>query len=251
MFSSCQEKNALGNLHKNYSGHTVRGMSEFSKRLQKRMNELALTQEDVARIAGVSQTTVHKLLSGKSKQSRKIIEIAAALGVDPFWLSHGESTSPPTQMPVSDVFVSYSHSEKKSIVNNSQTSIEKIPISCRIPLIEWQDVWVENKARITEDFIGSPIECGSRAFALAVVGHAMADEYREGEFIIVDPDAPVVHGCDLVCELASSARVLRRFEKGEDGEFLIAINPRWPDPIRPVDSGTKVVGRVVGSFRKR
>lgn len=49
-----------------------------------------LTQDQLARAAGVSQQAIQKLESGKSKDSKKITQIAVACGVRPEWLANGQ-----------------------------------------------------------------------------------------------------------------------------------------------------------------
>lgn len=64
----------------------------FAARLKQAMAMRNLKQETLAEAAGVSQNTIHKLTSGKAQSTRKLIEIAAALGVSPVWLQTGEGT---------------------------------------------------------------------------------------------------------------------------------------------------------------
>ncbi|HGM7087287.1 TPA: helix-turn-helix domain-containing protein, partial [Pseudomonas aeruginosa] len=52
----------------------------FAARLKQAMAMRNLKQETLAEAAGVSQNTIHKLTSGKAQSTRKLIEIAAALG---------------------------------------------------------------------------------------------------------------------------------------------------------------------------
>lgn len=64
--------------------------STLAERLKQAMAARNLKQETLAEAAGVSQNTIHKLTSGKAQSTRKLIEIAAALGVSPIWLGTGE-----------------------------------------------------------------------------------------------------------------------------------------------------------------
>ena len=66
----------------------------LAERMQFRMNELGITQEQLAEKADISQTTVSNVLSGTTKKPRNLIEIATALGVDPIWLQSGERKTP-------------------------------------------------------------------------------------------------------------------------------------------------------------
>ncbi len=75
--------------------------STLADRLKQAMASRNLKQETLAEAAGVSQNTIHKLTSGKAQSTRKLIEIAAALGVSPTWLATGEgSPAATTSAPV-------------------------------------------------------------------------------------------------------------------------------------------------------
>lgn len=64
-------------------------MKTFAERLNYAMQEAGLSQGQLAASAKVSQPAIQKLSSGKALSSRKVVEIAASLGVRPEWLSSG------------------------------------------------------------------------------------------------------------------------------------------------------------------
>lgn len=72
------------------SGCNVRIMKTLADRLNQRMAEIGMTQDRLGELAGVSQTTIFKLCSGKAKETRKLLAISDALGVSPKWLQHGD-----------------------------------------------------------------------------------------------------------------------------------------------------------------
>lgn len=63
--------------------------TKFADRLKLAMSDAGLTQANLAEKAGVSQAAIQKLTSGKAESTRKIVEIANALGVRVEWLSSG------------------------------------------------------------------------------------------------------------------------------------------------------------------
>lgn len=65
-------------------------MTTLAKRIEQERLICKMTQEMLAAKAKVSQGLIHKLESGKAKESRKISQIAAALGVNTDWLSTGK-----------------------------------------------------------------------------------------------------------------------------------------------------------------
>lgn len=62
----------------------------FSDRLNIAMKDGGFTQGSLAEAVGMSQPSVWKLTSGTAKGTKKIVEIANALGVRPEWLSSGQ-----------------------------------------------------------------------------------------------------------------------------------------------------------------
>ncbi|AOM40206.1 XRE family transcriptional regulator [Xenorhabdus hominickii] len=81
-------------------------MKTLSERLRMALGAAKMSQEQLAQKAGISQPAIAKLVSGKAKSSRKSLEIALALGVNPAWLVNGtgnikdgirDSNVPPTE----------------------------------------------------------------------------------------------------------------------------------------------------------
>nr|WP_277950866.1 S24 family peptidase [Vibrio mediterranei] len=67
----------------------------LSTNIRARLRALGMTQKVLAEKAGISQVMVHKLLSGKTKSTAKIIELAKALECDPGWLQTGITDANP------------------------------------------------------------------------------------------------------------------------------------------------------------
>lgn len=61
----------------------------MAQRIQQRMDEIGMTQEALAKLIGATQPSIYKLLSGKTRRSTRLPEIARALGVRLEWLLDG------------------------------------------------------------------------------------------------------------------------------------------------------------------
>lgn len=64
-------------------------MKTFADRLNAAMEFAGVSQGKLAAIIGVSQPAIQKMTSGKTRGSKKILEIASALGVRAEWLADG------------------------------------------------------------------------------------------------------------------------------------------------------------------
>ena len=71
-------------------------MTTLSERLTALMSEKGLSQAELARMIGVKQPSIFKILSGQTLNPKNILEIATALNVDPHWLKTGEGDPDPS-----------------------------------------------------------------------------------------------------------------------------------------------------------
>lgn len=69
-----------------------------ARRLKKRMEECGLSQAELARRVGVAQTSIFKLVSGRSYSSRHLHLIARELQTTPAYLT-GETDDPTSDAP--------------------------------------------------------------------------------------------------------------------------------------------------------
>ncbi|MDD5272666.1 MAG: helix-turn-helix transcriptional regulator [Methylovulum sp.] len=70
-------------------------MKTLADRINQKMSEQRLTQQSLAERAGLSQAAIYKLTSGKTKETKKLIQLAAALNVDMQWLATGTMRANP------------------------------------------------------------------------------------------------------------------------------------------------------------
>lgn len=71
-------------------------MTTLSERLTTLMAGKGLSQAELARMIGVKQPSIFKILSGQTLNPKNILEIATVLNVDPHWLKTGEGDPDPS-----------------------------------------------------------------------------------------------------------------------------------------------------------
>ena len=71
-------------------------MSDLATRLTNLLDENRLSVNAFAKKVGVSQQAIGKIVRGETLNPKNILEIAAALNVDPHWLKTGEGDPDPS-----------------------------------------------------------------------------------------------------------------------------------------------------------
>lgn len=100
------------------------------------------------------------------------------------------------------------------------------------------------------------LEASANAFALRIKGDAMETEYKEGDLIVVDPDAELRPGDIVVALDHESTTVVRRYrERGRDadGNFVYELKPL--NDNHPVlefrgDPAERIIGPVIEHRRR-
>lgn len=202
------------------------------------MHELKWSEGELARRSGVSQPTVHRIISGDSKSPRyeNVLKISQALGLAGN-LALVQENGALYQLP---------------------SNVMKGPaIKGKVPLISWVKAGelceaVDNFAPgDAEEWLDCPFPHSENAFCLKVVGMSMYPEYREGEIILIEPKLESLHGDDVVVRTPDGQTTFKRLNSSPDGTYLVALNPDMPNRIINVPEGTVFCGVVIGSWTNR
>lgn len=69
-------------------------MNSFAERVRAARKEAKLNQQQLAKKAGLSQTTISDIERGRNEGSRDVVALAKALKVSAEWLMAGEAAKP-------------------------------------------------------------------------------------------------------------------------------------------------------------
>ncbi|TNZ90917.1 DNA-binding protein [Vibrio parahaemolyticus] len=202
-------------------------------RLKQRREELDLTQEELANLAGIKQQTIQSIESGRTRKPRDIVSIADALKCSPNWLLNGGSVIPLTHI-------------------NSR----------RIPLLSYVqagELTEENPIREPDgsfEYVSCDDDIGSEAFALRIEGDSMTPDFREGDLVIIDPSVAPAPGEFVFAVSDDSHGTFKKYKpsgvNAKDFE-LIPLNQDYP-VISSLNKRLRIVGTMVEqriSRRKR
>lgn len=211
-------------------------MSNWTGRLKSKMQELGLTQEELANKLGVTRSAVAHYVQGtRHPPLKQVIKLAAVLKVSPAWLQFGK--------------------EQETTTTSSQRSAK---ISNRIPILDWQQARdyhskspkdKTNFHNYLEYFNRNQIDC----YALLIKGDSMVSpmgqgvSFNQGSYIVVDPDKSPTHGNFVITATGKNKEtVLRQYIEEGGIAYLKPLNPQYP--LMQLERGTKIVGVVVASI---
>lgn len=202
-------------------------MNTLADRLNSRMAELSLTQEQLAKLAKVSQSAIHKLASGKALQTRKLIEISAALRVQPQWLANGLL---PKELGM------------------DETGYDNIVQGIRIPITKTNKVPVVGTAQLGDDGYWAEMDyptghgdgfvefyCrDNNAYAVRCRGSSMMPRIRDGEFVVLETKTSPIPGDDVLVKHMDGRVMVKHYLYERDGMIhLMSINEAFPPHAFP------------------
>ncbi|MDX7993080.1 helix-turn-helix domain-containing protein [Xenorhabdus littoralis] len=195
----------------------------LADRLKEAMADKGLTQSALAEKAGMAQSMIWKLLSGKAAKTGKLVDLAKALGVRPEWLSDGSGNKYQTD----DVDFAVMHDNRYvpiKIYEEEQETHESFMVPA---LSELQTHFDSCRAyRITQN-----------------TGCA---EAPEGTLIIVDKDEETAND-DLVYARIGEHYSVYRYKQGGSVSFLSVDDTRIP--LITLSPDIEIVGVIVYLFR--
>jgi SOS-response transcriptional repressor LexA len=228
---------------RNKPSYIVGFMGNLADRLNQRMSDLDMVQEQLAKAAGVSQVTIHNLSTGKSRKSRYLREIATALGVTVDWLELGDG----------EVDLLSGESRSLGYANTIQGPDNRgfVPVISWVQAGEWADAEDNFQPGEADEFLPCPVAHGMSTFALRIVGDSMTSptgrSYPEGATIFVDPDqrGGVTTGDRVVAKInGESAVTFKVFIQEGDRRYLKPLNPQYPI----ITDEFRVLGKVIGMW---
>lgn len=214
----------------------------IGQRISKLMLDMDVSNAKLARMIGVSRPTIGNWIDGKSAPTgENLTNLANALKVDPNWLMSGK--------------------ESQARLDNNVDVSQKIPFDGRpIPVISWVAAGsfepIETVLRDAEvdEYLPPIKECGRNGYGLIVTGISMSPKFEPEDRIYVNPDFQVIDlkTGDLVivsCAGDNEATFKQLIIEGTT-KYLKPLNPKWDEQIIKLTEDCRLVGKVVGLYRK-
>lgn len=235
------------------------------KVLQRLIDASGLRPTEVARHAGVSQSTLSRILSGKIEHpsDRQIEPLAKYFGVTGGQLRGYE---PLPLSPASTPETAYQRLSRKredhlakvalkEAVSSYAPSVAPAPrLEGYVPIINWVQAgaWTEvcEIEFEPEEFAPRPPNSSVHTFALRVRGQSMLPKYEPDLIIYVDPEVVPFDGDDVIALLTehNEATFKQLVEEPGGQRLLKARNPSWPEPWIHINGNCEIIGVVIGAL---
>ena len=217
-------------------------MSLLSDNIRRLMKHYGYSEAELGRRAGLTQPTVHRIVTGNSKDPRlsNIEKIATALGTTQQNLRHNPSIL-----------------DKSTVLTEDAILTPSPQMRGYAPMISWEEVCdleSVDKGQIKKNqLFPLPPGAGPNPVALQVRGEAMSPQYNDGNIVFMDPDVTPRHGdAVVVAQKVKAEATLKQLVMSPGEEPLLkVVNPSWPTPWVAMDDTFEILGVVVSSLWMR
>ncbi|GAA0567650.1 LexA family transcriptional regulator [Halomonas salifodinae] len=216
-------------------------MESLGDRLRAEMNDKGWSEGELARRSGLKQPTIHRILTGQSKEPRfgNIEKLAFALGVDANWLRTGKGGSTRGVANVSPA--------------RQAERVYHYPVVSWIAAGSWSEAVAPYEPGGEQVFEGTDYAAKGSAFWLEVQGDSMTApagvSIPQGMMILVDPEVEAVNGSLVVAQVDGGAEAtFKKLVIDGGARYLKPLNPAYP--VISINGNCEIVGVVVEAKMK-
>lgn len=224
-------------------------MKTLAERLAWARNEKQLSQQQLADLAGVSQSTIGNLEAGIRSSARKITSIASALGVSAAWLAdgQGEASDPslPPVLPHGGVQV---HVYENGDADYIEIKKVKLKLSAGVTGYAIEKV-EENGAPITfrKDWLAKNGYFPEDLIAIKVKGDSMEPALYEGDTVVINIGDKQIKDGRVYAVNYEGEDLVKRLLRDNGEWWLMSDNPDQRRHPRKLCRGASciIIGRIV------
>lgn len=222
-------------------------INTLGKRVAYRRHLLGLSQKELGAKLGISQQAVERIENDATKRPRKFVELATALGLEPYELLNGTT---PERMQGADTAPHAPETQSTPPLTTHKTITS--PLNRDLPVMGRAQGGPDGNMIINDD----PIDWTFRppelngvhdSFAIYVTGDSMSPKYEDGDLLYIHPNRPIKSGRYAVIETADHHGLIKQFV-GWQGEELVLKQYNPPKEIRLARTDIKRMMLVIGSI---
>ncbi len=219
-------------------------MSTFADRVREKRLELGLSQAELAKKAGIPQSTIAQIENGRNKSTKKIIELADVLRVTPNFLINGidDVSVPPASASVG--VYEYAHELPEGYV---KIPMYDVNLSAGVGNATW--IVRENDEPIVfrENWLKRHGYTANELKGMYVKGDSMQETLYNMDTVVINiADTEIIDG-EIYAANFKNSLYIKEIRRHEDGIYLISRNKDY-EPISVTNSdgeSFQILGRMV------
>lgn len=224
----------------------------IGSRLEERMTAVGLNQTQLAKRVGLKQPSIGRLISGFTRESGKLLELASAVRTTPQYLT-GETDDPTLGGALADNRRDFRDQPAMSPEDLGLVAINEVDLALGAGGTYLDDGAVTELVRYfpaqwLREFTDAPPHMLKFA---RVRGTSMKPTIDHGAIVIIDLRRNRIDEQDEIWAIAvSEIGMVKRIWAKPDGSYKIKSDNPAVGPETAVDGEMFVIGRVVGGFSK-
>lgn len=219
--------------------------STLAERVSNRRAALKLSQEELAKKAGVSRVAISKAELGLTKNFNgdTLFNIARALLCNPEWLQTGKGNPELQSASVGNWDANVK--ETKELYANQSYQYPKISW---VSAGNWSEANVPYSLNEIDNWVTTTKYAGKNAFWLDVKGDSMTSPVGltipEGMSVLVNPDVKPTSGKLVIAKLADdNEATFKRYIEDAGSKYLKPLNPEYS--MIKINDNCRIIGVVV------
>lgn len=196
--------------------------SSLADRLKIAMTARKLKQAQLSKLVGevsglpISQVAIQKITSGQTQHSKRLPDIARALGVSVEWLAYGSDDSrfPDTGTTLVPV-------GRTTALSSNTDMEERVIRRGTVPVIGIAKLGTDGYFEI-EGYAKGSLRIHSDdpdAYGLRIKGHTMSPRIKHNEFVLVEPNQELVAFEEVLVKTVEGLWMIKIFARCEDGFY--------------------------------
>jgi len=222
--------------------------NNFTERFRLALKMSGMSQSQLASIIGVSQPAIQKLVSGTTSSTRKAVQIAKALHVDPVWLTTGDGEMKKNNKDSNAKIIgTIGDWDSKTPLDEDEIEVpfyKDVRLSAGKGFSDDIDDYNSYKLRLSKSTMrryGIDKNC---TVCLTVYGDSMEPVFRDGATVAIDQADKHIRDGKIYAINHEGLLRIKMLEKLPAGQVKIrSYNSEYKDEIVPQNEIT-ILGRV-------
>lgn len=198
--------------------------NNINKQLERVFEALGIkNQRHLSDVLGISPARITDAKNRGVFPSEWTVKLSTGYNLNPAWLLTGQGP-----MKIGTVHQAETHDRLTSNIAAGPEITRSVPLISSVQAGIWTGIVDNLQPGDAEEWVPVTKAVSKNAFALRVSGTSMEPDYREGDIIVVDPDASAHSGSMVVVRLnGDNEATFKKLAIDGSRIYLEPLNPRY------------------------